>query len=194
MSEEEFAQAVVLDVLAHGRSDDDRPSYQREPVCYVIASADFQLYELTFEGPPPVAIGDVIEIEPLDAIEGAVDRETIGYGDLSSGARSELDYVVEEILENNEQHFVDFFNEAQPVSLRLHQLNLLPGIGDKIRDGILDTRKRGGPFNSFEDLEARVDGLHDPKGVLAERILEELQEDEMKYYLFVGPDALWVQQ
>lgn len=194
MSEEDTAQAIVLDVLAHGRSEDDRPGYQREPVCYAIASADFQLYELTFDGPPSVSIGDVIDIEPLTALEGVVDRQTIGYDDLSSGAHTELEYVVEEILERNEEHFIDFFNEAQPVSLRLHQLNLLPGIGDKIRDGILDSRKRSGPFNSYEDLEVRVDGLHDPKSVLAERILEELQDDDMKYYLFVGPDALWVRQ
>ncbi len=193
MSEEDFAQAIVLDVLAHGRSDDDRPGYQREPVCYAITAADFQLYELTFEGQPPVSIGDFIEIEPLDAIEGVVDRATIGYDGLSSGAKSELEYVVEEIIERNEQHFVDFFTEAQPVSLRLHQLNLLPGIGDKIRDGILDARKRG-PFSSFDDLEARVDGLHDPKSVLTDRILDELREADMKYYLFVGSDALWVQQ
>lgn len=194
MTDEDHAQAVVLDVLAHGRSDDDRPGYQREPVAYAIGTADFQLYELIFDGPPPVAIGDVIEVEPLTAVEGAVDRARIDYDGLSSGARSELDYVVEEFLDEHEEHFVDFFNEAQPVSLRLHQLNLLPGIGDKLRDGILDSRKRSGPFTSFEDLEARVDGLHDPREVIVERIMEELTESDMKYYLFVGQDALWVRR
>lgn len=194
MSDDDPAQAVVLDVLAHGRSDDDRPGYQREPVCYAVGTADFQLYELTFEGPPAVSIGDHIDIEPLADLDDVVSRERIGYDDLPAGAQTELDYVVEEIVDANAQHFVDYYNEAQPVSLRLHQLNLLPGIGDKLRDGILDARKRGGPFNSFEDLEARVDGLHDPQQVVIDRIIEELTEPEMKYYLFVGEDALWVRQ
>lgn len=193
MSDEDHAQAIVLDVLAHGRSDDDRPGYQREPVSYTIGTADFQLYELLFDGPPPVAIGDVIDIEPIDALEGVVDRNAISYDALSSGAKTELDYVVEEIVEEHENHFVEFFTEAQPVSLRLHQLNLLPGIGDKIRDGVLDARKRG-PFDGFADLEARVDGLHDPKGVIVERVMDELTDPDMKYYLFVGEDALWVRR
>lgn len=193
MSDEDHAQAIVLDVLAHGRSDDDRPGYQREPVSYAIGTADFQLYELLFDGPPPVAIGDVIDIEPIDALEGVVDRNAISYDALSSGAKTELDYVVEEIVEEHENHFVEFFTEAQPVSLRLHQLNLLPGIGDKIRDGVLDARKRG-PFDGFADLEARVDGLHDPKGVIVERVMDELTDPDMKYYLFVGEDALWVRR
>lgn len=193
MSDDDLEQAVVLDVLAHGRSDDDRPGYQRDPVSYAIRTADFQLYALTFEGQPTVTIGDRIQIEPLDALDGVVDREPIEYDDLSPGAQTELEYVVEELVDAHTDHFVDFFTEAQPVSLRLHQLNLLPGIGDKLRDGILDARKRGGPFNSFEDLEARVDGLHDPRQVVIDRILEELTETEMKYYLFVGPEALWVQ-
>ncbi len=193
MSEEEHAQAIVLDVLAHGRADDDRPGYQREPVCYAVGTADFQLYELIFEGPPGVSIGDTIDIEPLKAIDGAISRDLIDYDDLSSGAKSEIDYVIEEIVDAHETHFVDFFTNAQPVSLRLHQLNLLPGIGDKLRDGILDARKRG-PFNSFEDLEARVNGLHDPRSVILERVMEELTESEMKYYLFVGEDALWIRR
>lgn len=193
MSEEDPAQAIVLDVLAHGRSDDDRPGYQRDPVCYAVGSADFQLYELSFDGPPPVSIGDTIDIEPLDALDGVVARRRIDHDDLSAGAKNELDYVVEELVDAHEAHYVGFYTEAQPVSLRMHQLNLLPGIGDKLRDGILEARKRG-PFESFADLQARVEGLHDPRGILIDRIEQELTEPEMKYYLFVGPDALWVRR
>lgn len=193
MTDEDHAQAIVLDVLAHGRSDDDRPGYQRQPVCYAIGTADFQLYELRFDGAPSVSIGDVIDIEPLGDLEGVVARNHIAYDDLSSGAKSELDYVIEEIVDDHEAHFVRYFIEAQPISLRLHQLNLLPGIGDKIRDGILDARKRG-PFEDFGDLEDRVDGLHDPRAIILERITEELTEPDLKYRLFVGEDALWVRR
>ncbi|MFB6176601.1 MAG: DUF655 domain-containing protein, partial [Halobaculum sp.] len=69
--------------------------------------------------------------------------------------------------------------------LRLHQLNLLPGIGKKLRNNILDERKRG-PYESFEDLEDRVSGLHNPREVLVDRIVEEIREDDLKYQTFVG--------
>lgn len=191
MSDEDTATAVVLDVLAHGRSDDDRPRYQRDPLCYVLSEADLQPYELVFESSPDVSIGDVIVIEPLTELPNVRERNRIGYDDLSAGARSELEYLVEELIEDDEDRFVDFFNRAQPISLRLHQLNLLPGIGDKLRDGILEERSRQ-PFESFDDLEERVTGLHDPRGIIIERIMDELRDGSLKYHLFVGPDALLV--
>lgn len=189
MSDSASERVVILDVLPHGRSDDDRPGYQKEPLAYAIGELDFQLYALTFDGPPAVSIGDIMHLED-HAEEGAlIARERIGADDLSSGGQAELEYVIEEIVDNNEQRYVDFFNNAQPISLRLHQLNLLPGIGTKLRDTILDERKRN-PFESFEELEERVNGLHDPRTVLIERITEELHDDDLKYYLFVGPEAL----
>ena len=72
-------------------------------------------------------------------------------------------------------------------------MNLLPGIGKKLRNTILDERKRK-PFESFEDLHERVSGLHNPKEVLVDRIQEELRDDDLKYRIFVrrseqGEDA-----
>jgi putative nucleotide binding protein len=49
---------------------------------------------------------------------------------------------------------------------------------------VLDERKRA-PFESFEELEERIAGLHDPKGVLVDRILEELRDEDLKYRTFV---------
>jgi putative nucleotide binding protein len=58
------------------------------------------------------------------------------------------------------------------------------GIGKKFCNGVFDERKRE-PFESFADLEARVDGLHNPDEVLVERILDELREADLKYRAFV---------
>ncbi|MFW6448468.1 MAG: DUF655 domain-containing protein [Halobacteriota archaeon] len=187
MSDEPTGEAVVLDVLAHGRSDDDRPRYRRQPVAYAMGVGDFQLYELGFEAAPDVAIGERIVPEAED---GPASVRPVGYDGLSSGARAEVEYVVEEIVDEDRDRFLTFFNESQPISLRLHQLNLLPGIGEKLREAIIDERRRG-PFVGFDDLEARVDGLHDPRSILIERILEEVREPDLKYYLFVGSDAVW---
>ncbi|WP_266076653.1 DUF655 domain-containing protein [Haladaptatus caseinilyticus] len=186
MSESESgreAVAVVLDFLPHGRAEDDRPQYQKEPVAYALTESDFHLLELTLEKETSVGIGDSIPVEPPEARENIDELHEVGYGDLTSAAQSELEHAVVDIVERNEKRFVDFYNDAQPITLRLHQLNLLPGIGKKLRNNVLEARKRQ-PFESFDDLEERVAGLHDPEGVLVERILEEIREDDLKYRTF----------
>jgi putative nucleotide binding protein len=188
-SDEAIRRAVVLDYLPHGRSDDDRPQYRRSAVGYGVDTEDFRLYEFAISEDGDASIGDDIAVEPADAWEQVDHVREIEYDDLSSGARSELDYVIDDLLEDEETRFVDVYNEAGPVTLRLHQLNLLPGIGDKLRDSILEERKRRGPFEDFEDVGERVDGLHDPEDVIRERILEEIQGEDLKYRLFARRES-----
>jgi putative nucleotide binding protein len=189
---EDSVTAVVLDYLPHGRTEDDRPQYEKSPLAYAIGESEFRLVELTLGDDADVAIGDRIPLATGE--DSPVERiRDIEHEDLPSGARSELEYVVEEIVTRNEGRFVDFYNDAQPITLRLHQLNLLPGIGKKLRNNVLDERDRR-PFQSFTDLESRVSGLHDPREVLVERILEELREDDLKYRTFVGGDEQPQQQ
>ncbi|MEF8773803.1 MAG: DUF655 domain-containing protein, partial [Halobacteriales archaeon] len=145
--------AIVLDFLPHGRADDDRPQYQKSPVAYAMGTDEFQLFELQVDPDASVGIDDRVAVDPPD------DRVTrvrpVGYEDLSGGAQSELEYVVEDMVEEEAERFVDFYNDARAITTRLHSLNLLPGIGEKLRNGILDERKRK-PFDGFEDLSERV--------------------------------------
>ena len=176
--------AVVLDVLPHGRADDDRPRYKKSPLAYGLGEQDFRLVELRLGDDSDVSIGDRVVVEPATERESVEEVRDIDYDALSNTALSELEYVVDEILTEHESRFVDFYNDAQPITIRLHQLNLLPGIGKKLRNNILDQRKRG-PFESFADLEDRISGLHNPKDILAERIMSELRDDDLKYKAFV---------
>jgi len=182
--DEPGASAFVLDQFPRGRPDDDRPAYRRSPVVQALRVSDFRLFEAALDGETEAAaeigIGDRVDLE-APFIERA---RRIDYDDLSGGGQSELEYAVAAIVEADEERFVDHFNEAQPITLRLHQLDLLPGIGKKLRNSILDERKRQ-PFESFEELEDRVDGLHDAGETLVERILEELREEDLKYRSFV---------
>jgi len=178
--------AVVLDFLAHGRTEDDRPQYQKEPLAYALDREDFRLYEAVLAGEAGVSIGDDLPVDRSD--ERIEHLGEVEYEDLSGGAQSELEYVVEDLVTEEEQRFVDFYNDAQPITLRLHQLNLLPGIGKKLRNSILDERKRT-PFESFDELQERVDGLHNPREVIVERILEEIREDDLKYRTFVRRES-----
>jgi putative nucleotide binding protein len=180
----EQRRAVVLDVLPHGRADDDRRQYKKSPLAYALGEADFRLVELRLGTDADISIGDRVVIEPAGEREAVEAVEDVEYGELSNTAVNEVEYVIDEILADQESRFVDFYNDAQPITIRLHQLNLLPGIGKKLRNNILDERKRG-PFESFEDLEDRISGLHRPKEILAERILSELRDDDLKYKVFV---------
>ncbi|MFD1645406.1 DUF655 domain-containing protein [Haloarchaeobius litoreus] len=180
---EASVHAVVLDIFPNGRSSDGRAGYDREPLAYAIGTRDFRLFEVVFSETPEVSIDDEVAVEPADDTVKRV--RNVEFDDLSSGAQAELEYVVAEMVEADEDRFVSFYNDAQPITLRLHQLNLLPGIGKKLRNSILDERKRK-PFEGFEELEERVAGLHDPEGILAERIMEELRDDDLKYKAFVG--------
>ena len=176
--------AVVLDYLAHGHPDDDRPQYQKSPLAHALAETDFRLYELTLDTDDRVGIGDRLTVTPEEARTAVARSRPIEFDDLTRGARQELEYAVAEVVEREERRFVDFYNDAQPITLRLHQLNLLPGIGKKLRNNVLDERKRE-PFDSFADVEDRVAGLHNPEEVLVNRIVEEIREDDLKYRTFV---------
>lgn len=183
-TEEPEEYAVVLDHLPYGRPDDDRPQHQKPEVAYAVGEKRFDLFELTLAEDADVTIGDRLVVIP-EADSTVVRRyREVDYDDLSRGAEQELEYVVEEIIERHPERFLDYFNDAQPLTLRLHQLNVLPGIGEKLRNDILDSRKYDGPFESFDELEERISGLHDPKSTVVERVLEELSADEVKYRAF----------
>ncbi|PSQ40964.1 DUF655 domain-containing protein [Halobacteriales archaeon SW_5_68_122] len=180
-SEDTPTTAVVVDFLPRGSPSDDRPQYERSPVAFAVGEADFRLVEAALTDDAGVNIGDRIEIDPSG--ENVEDLRTAGYDELTSTAESELEHATNAIIDADTRRFVDFYNDAQPITTRLHVLNLLPGIGKKLRNNVLDERKRK-PFESFEDVERRVSGLHNPREVLVERIIEELREKDLKYRVF----------
>ncbi|MGM0770708.1 MAG: DUF655 domain-containing protein [Halobacteriota archaeon] len=175
--------AWVLDYLPYGSTTDKRPSYQKKPLVQAIGDKHFVLMELVpKEGAAPqiqsrVYIGDG-ERDVIDHV-----KHRIHYPELSHGAELELPHVLEECVRHQEEKFVKFFNDAHPITTRLHMLELLPGIGKKLMWAIIDERKKG-EFKSLKDLHDRVGGVHTPEKVLVNRILEELKDDNIKYRLF----------
>ena len=103
---------------------------------------------------------------------------------LTKTAEKELKFVIEKILDRNQTKFVEFFNKAQPLTTRMHQIELLPGLGKKHMWEIIEER-RIEPFKDFEDLKKRVKLMPDPKKVLTNRIIKEIVGDE-KHLLFIG--------
>ncbi len=51
------------------------------------------------------------------------------YDNISSSAQSELETVIANIVTVNESKFVEYLNNARPLTPRIHALELIPGIG-----------------------------------------------------------------
>ncbi len=191
MGMEEYA--IVLDYLTQGHHADEKPVYKREPVAYAMGEEFLTLIELVPRKGVELSAHERVYIgkEERDKIEYI--KKRVEYEDLTSAARSELPYAIDGVVEKNEARFVEFFNESQAVSTRLHRLELLPGIGKKLMWEIIEKRKNR--FESFADISERIKSLPDPKKLIVNRILLEMEGGERrigkgKYKLFVAPPAV----
>ena len=174
--------ARVLDYLPYGRTPDTR-SYQKQPLVQAVGETNFVLMEMTpKEGVVPVAGTRVyIGSGSRDVIDHVNRR--IDYPELSNNARMELPFEIQTIVLEDEARFIRYFNEAGPITTRMHALELLPGIGKKLMWAVLNERKKG-PFKSFADLMERVKGLHNPEKLITKRVEDELMDDRIKYRVF----------
>lgn len=175
--------AIVLDFLPNGYLFDKRPSHLKTPIVQALGTEKFTLLELV----PKKGIF----LQPHDEIYiGEGKREQIhhingkiGLDRLTSTARKEVEFVIMDIIKKNEKKFVDFFNKAQPLTTRMHQVELLPGLGKKHMWEIIEERKDK-PFENFSDIKARVKLMPDPEKIIFKRIIAEMGGEE-KYMLFV---------
>ena len=106
----------------------------------------------------------------------------IDYIKISDSAKNEIPGVVESIVTENEKKFVDYINNAQPLTPRIHALELIPGIGKTYLNIIIKEREKV-QFESFDDIEKRA-GLKEPRKHLSQRIIEEIS-GETRMNLFV---------
>jgi putative nucleotide binding protein len=176
--------ARVLDYLPFGRAPEAR-SYQKHPVVQGVGEANFVLMEMApKEGVVPQAGAKVYIGSGDRTVIDHVSRR-IDYAELSNSAKLELPFAIQKIVLENEGRFLRFFNEAGPLTTRMHTLELLPGIGKKLMWAILNERKKG-LFKSFQDLTERVKGLYNPEKLIANRVEDELMDDKIKYRVFTA--------
>jgi putative nucleotide binding protein len=144
----------------------------------------FNLLEVVVRDGITVKVGDRLYVGDDKRNEVKYIRGKIDYSVLTNYSKSEIETIVMKLINENEKRFVDFFNTAKPLTTRLHSLELLPGIGKTHMWQIINQRRKK-PFESFKDLQDRVEMLPDPKKIIARRILIEL-EGKDRYKLFVG--------
>lgn len=172
--------AYVLDFMERGKSTTVRG---REGII-ITALGEERLTLLEILGVPDVSfeVGERIFIgkEGRTKVQSVLGK--MEYEKISDAAKTELDGVVEKIVTQNEQRFVNYLNNAQPLTPRIHALELIPGIGKTYMKVMLEEREKK-PFESFDDLQTRV-GLKEPVKQLSKRIIEEIT-GETRMNLFV---------
>jgi len=106
----------------------------------------------------------------------------LDYEHISSSSQTELQGVVENIVTKNESKFVEYLNNAQPLTPRIHALELIPGIGKTYMKIMLEERDKK-KFESYDDLQERV-GFKEPIKHISDRIMDEIT-GESRMNLFV---------
>ncbi len=175
--------AYVLDYLPHGRQTDR--GFHREPLALAVGEDELKLLEIVLRPGTPVTPGERIPLVPQEGVAPPIDhvRRRIAYEELTVAGRALLEDALAKIVLANPARYLRFVNESPAVSRRFHLLELLPGIGKKTMQQIVDERRRA-PFASFADLEARLH-LKSPERLVAARIEQELRGGDDKYRLFV---------
>ena len=178
MSKEE--NAIILDFLPYGYPLENK----RMPLAQAIGVAGLTLLQLVPRRGEKFEIGEVAYIgdgkrDKVQYILGRCPREK-----LTETARIELEDFIEKEVKDNEEKYVKFFNEAQAINTRLHQFELLPGLGKKHTAAILEAREEK-DFESFEDIKERVHNMPSPEKVVEKRIMEEFTEIQ-RHNLFIS--------
>lgn len=181
MPNEEFA--IVLDYLAKGKSS----SFKSEPVAQVIGINHFTLLELTPKEELKTLEKIYVGKEKRDKVLQI--KKRISFDELTSTAISELEKAIEKIILEDEQRFVKFFNTAGSITIKRHQLELLPSLGKKHMLDVLAERQKK-PFETLKEIEERIALMPNPLNILVKRIIEELKGDDPKHFIFARPPSL----
>lgn len=172
--------AIVLDYMPTGKPGD----FKNEAVAQVIGTNNFTLLEVAPKEKLNVTEKVFVGKGDRDKIEFI--KRRIAYSELTSTASSELEKAIETIIDENEKKFVDFYNNSKSITLRRHQIELLPGLGKKHMLDIINQREKK-KFETFQEMEEKVKLLPNPKKAIIKRIIEELEGHDVKYYIFVRP-------
>lgn len=165
--------AIVLEFLPHGYP----LKKKMMPIVQAVGKNNFILLELVprrgekLETNEEVYIGEG-KRDKIYYILGRLSKEN-----LTEGAKQQLEEFINDAVSKREKDFIEFFNKAEAINKRVHQIELLPGFGKKHMQEILRQRQEK-EFESFEDMRKRVQNLPDPQKAVEKRIIREMTEDE----------------
>jgi len=167
MEKEEYA--IILDYLPNGYPLERKMM----PIAQAIGKKNLTLLELVPRRGVSLQIGEEAYIgegkrDKIYYILGRLYREK-----LTESAKIELEEFIKKLVKEKEKEFVNFFNTAEAINKRLHQIELLPGFGKKHMLEIIKQRQEK-EFESFVEMKSRLQNLPDPEKAIEKRILNEL--------------------
>jgi putative nucleotide binding protein len=180
MEETKEEKALIIDFLPHGYFD----SRERQPIAQAVGLSHFTLLELVPKREVKLELKEEVYIGPAKRDKIYFIRGRLLKSRITETAKLQIQDFVEKTVAEKEKMFVDFLNGAQALSTRVHQLELLPGLGKKFTKAILEERAKK-PFESFEDVKARVKSVSNIRKIIEKRLYEELTE-EVRHKLFVA--------
>jgi len=96
---------------------------------------------------------------------------------LSPTVLEELPKVIASMLQDSPERCLGFYNRAGPLSLKMHSYELLPGIGSKKAQEMVETRGRVG----WTELSALDEACGiDSANLLANRLIEEMNDEHLQ--------------
>jgi putative nucleotide binding protein len=172
--------AYVLDFTLRGKSNTVRG--REGIIIQAIGEERLTLLELLGVQNMSFEVGERVYIgrEGRNKVMSVLGR--LDYPNITQSAKNELPNIVEIIVVANEKRFIDYMNISQPITPRIHALELIPGIGKTYMMTIIKERDKK-RFESFEDIQNRV-GLRDPAKLISKRIIDEIA-GEARMNLFV---------
>lgn len=177
---EKEENAIILDYLPYGYPLEKKMM----PLAQAIGLNNFTLLQLVPRRGVKLELKEKVYIgegkrDKVYYILGRLPREK-----LTETSKLQLQDFVSKIIKEQEARFVDFFNKADAINTRLHQIELLPGFGKKHMTAIIEERKKDS-FKNFEDIKKRIPNLPDPKKAVEKRLLQELENME-RHNLFIN--------
>ncbi|MHA2237732.1 MAG: DUF655 domain-containing protein [Candidatus Hodarchaeales archaeon] len=169
-----LGRIFVLDFYPQGKSLSRHNWDAYDPLAVVISSDSFDFFDVSLSKGKTVQIGQLVDLSKSKGIVKKIIK--IGYNELSDSVIDILPNIIREIVVSHESRFIRFLNESRPLTTQMHQLQLLPGIGNKRLWQILEARKKK-PFANFEDFMERT-GISDPQSLFINRIIQEIEGSE----------------
>ncbi|MCW1301611.1 MAG: DUF655 domain-containing protein [Candidatus Parvarchaeota archaeon] len=175
MGKDEYA--YVLEYFPYGMSD----SKDRRPSAIVLTeSLSLLLVSVKKEGKIEVGKKVYIGEGKREDIHHIITR--VPLTKVNERGKELLNDTLDRKIIDDEKRFVDIINRLGPINVKLHSLELIPGIGSKTLQRVLDERKKS-PFTSYDDINKRAELQFDIRKSIRERILSELNEAD-KYRIF----------
>jgi len=177
---EKEENAIILEYLPNGYPLEKKMM----PIAQAIGEKTLVLLELVPRRGMDLKIGEKVYIgegkrDKVYYILGRLHREK-----LTETAKEQLGEFIKQIVKEREKEFVEFFNKSDAINKRIHQIEMLPGLGKKHMQEILKQRKEK-EFESFTEMKKRIQNLPYPEKSVEKRIFQELTNIE-RYNLFTN--------